>query len=147
MDINFTKNQSVANTDPVGNIKSEFGNTTDVLNCTNKHSDADSPKKTQAKSQIDSSALRTDNLCEPTTDMGTWVVVKIEPVTDTDIRTNVKCGPVTDADTDTTIQPVDDPAVSKTDTAVSMEPLPPREGQERLPSEPQPADKEVSQKS
>ena len=95
---------------------------------------------------------------EIVTDKDTWATIKSEPFTDADRWTNIKSEPVSDsdtwssskteADTDTntatTIQPMDDPAVVKTDTAVSMESLPPREGQERLPSEPQPADKEVS---
>ena len=143
-DINFTKYQSVAVTDSIDDMKSGLGNGSDVWNCGNNDLEAGYAKKRESKSHTDSSDLKIDK-CEPTTDMGSLVVVKIEPVTDPDTKTNIKCGPVTDADTATTIQPVDDPAVIKTDTAdVSMEPLPPREGHERLPSEPQPADKEVS---
>ena len=84
---------------------------------------------------------------EPATDPDTWRNIKSEPDTGTGLLTHIKSEPDSDTDTPTIIPPVGDPAVSKTDTAVSMEPLPPREGQERLPSEPQPADKEVSHKT
>ena len=71
-------------------------------------------------------------------------VVESEGVTET--TTVIKREPITDSNSAPTIQPVDDPAVSKTDTAVSLEPWSPREGQERLPSQPQPTDRQVGQK-
>ena len=58
----------------------------------------------------------------------------------------IKREPVMDADSATTIQPVGGLAVSKTDTAVSMDSWSPRDDQERLPSQPQPEDRQVGQK-
>ena len=117
----------------------------------------------------------TDSESEPTSDTDMWADIKNEPVTDSDTRTtikrepdtvsytwtNIKSEPATDADTCTTVKfepspdvntsrtfdPVDDAAVCKTGCAVSMEPLPLWDGQERLSSEPQPADREVSHKA
>ena len=70
-------------------------------------------------------------------------VVESEGVTET--TTIIKREPITDSDSAPTIQPVDDPAVIKTDTAVSLDSWSPREGQERLPSPPQPAHRQVGQ--
>ena len=70
-------------------------------------------------------------------------VVESEGVTET--VAIIKREPITDSDSAPTIQPVDDPAVIKTDTAVSLDSWSPREGQERLPSPPQPAHRQVGQ--
>ena len=70
-------------------------------------------------------------------------VIESEGVTETAIV--IKREPITDSDSAPTIQPVDDPAVIKTDTAVSLDSWSPREGQERLPSPPQPAHRQVGQ--
>ena len=71
-------------------------------------------------------------------------VVESEGVTET--TTVIKREPITDSDSAPTIQPVDDSAVIKTDTAVSLDSWSPREGQERLPSPPQPTHRQVGQK-
>ena len=134
--------QSFTDSDLLEWVKREFVGDTDILKGMNSdpYTDVVTSKNTHSKSLPDTGSFK----CEPVTDLDTLTVIETEPITDTDTRTNNRAGPATDTSTATTIQPVDDPAVSKTDTAVSMEPLPPREGQERLPSEPQPADKEVS---
>ena len=147
------KSEPVTDCVTCSDIKSEP--VTDCVTCsdiigdcdagTNVKSEPDTDTKTVTTIQpVDDPAVsKTDVKSECTLDAETQI--KSEAVTCSD--TNTKSEPVTDTDTATTIQPVDDPAVSKTDTAVSMEPLPPREGQERLPSEPQPADKEVREKA
>ena len=141
-DTDTSDKQSCTDSDLLESVKRESMDDTDIFKSMNSKSDTDidTSKNTHSKSLTDTGSFK----CEPVTDLDTWLVIKTEPITDIDTRTNSRAGPATDTSTATTIQPVDDPAVSKTDTAVSMEPLPPREGQERLPSEPQPADKEVS---
>ena len=141
-DTDTSEKQSFTDSGLLDGVKREFVDDTDIFKSMNSDSgiDIDTSKNINFKSLTDTGSFK----CEPVTNLDTWLVIKIEPITDTDTRTNNRAGPATDTSTATTIQPVDDPAVSKTDTAVSMEPLPPREGQERLPSEPQPADKEVS---
>ena len=139
-DTDTSEKQSFADSGLLDRVKNEFVDGTDILKSMNSDTDIDTSESTHSKSLTDTGSFK----CEPVTDLDTWLVIKIEPITYTDTRTNSRAGSATDTSTATTIQPVDDPAVSKTDPAVSMEPLSPREGQERLPSEPQPADKEVS---
>ena len=117
-------------------VKSEANTDTDAHAIVKSEKDIDTDTWTNIKSEA-----VTESSTWTVTESNTWTVIKSD--TDTYRWTVVGSNAIPDAHGDTCIQPVDDPAVSKTDTAVSMEPLPPREGQERLPSEPQPADKEV----
>ena len=141
-DTDISDKQSFTDSDLLEWVKREFVGDTDILKGMNSdpYTDVVTSKNTHSKSLPDTGSF----MCEPVTDLDTRTVIENEPITDTDTGTNSRGRPATDTSTATTIQPVDDPDVSKTDTAVSMEPLPPREGQERLPSDLQPADKEVS---
>ena len=122
----IVKGETDTGTDTCAIVKSETDSDTDTQGIVKSGTDTDTDTWTNIGSEAVTDS-NTGTAIESDTDTYTWTVVERDTVR-----------------SDTCIQPVDDPAVSKTDTAVSMEPLPPKEGQERLPSEPQPADKEVS---
>ena len=114
--------EAVANTDTWRNIQSQATADTDTFTHIKKEADVD----TDSQANIESESASGTYL---------WTDVTSESVRNYYIWKSINREPVTESSTSTNIQPVDETAVSSDDTAVKVEPLPPGDCHERLPSD------------